>query len=211
MVNEHFLDLLRLAKAQDPDSDAVIFFDKLLKNCSIDSEFTIKDQDCHDHSNILENNSNPEIANDAIDAIKEDNLLTLMKLGMADDVNLNYDIRSQLSIAFKHQEPMRSSRYYVATIFMKYDDVVQDENDKKDKYDLIESINDILDRKATSSDLEYLGDVVACIDSVDTSYNSEDECYEIELTGFKYAIEAVLSKAVNDGEIKLDDNWKESL
>lgn len=108
-------------------------------------------------------------------------------------------------------EDLKLDNEYSVTLTFIAKDINQDDSDTRTGADLIEIIETVLDRTATYENSPTMGTVDVKIDLVDVTYDKEDKVYHITLTGFKYAIEAVLAKAEEDKEFNLDENWREYL
>jgi hypothetical protein len=209
MSAQYFHELLKLAADNEPNAESVLFFQRLLEKTELQSNCSLKDLQCN-RTTELQEQDDPEVVNLILKAIYNKDHLSLNKLGVCDYIPLEHRIQTQFNLNFSQAEIHHISDEHQVSLRFVASDIIQNK-EAITGYDLIDTIENILDRVATSEDDKKLGDMHLRIDSVDVTYDKVDDCYDIILTGFKHAIEAVLEKAQRDGELELDNNWRRYL
>lgn len=95
-----FIELLEDARKQNSESESVKVFDKLINNFNFNVNSTIKDVECNDSNNVFYNDTDALSIFEAIDNLKSGNIQKAIEVGVSDNIELNYDLNSNISICF---------------------------------------------------------------------------------------------------------------
>ncbi len=102
-LNQSLVELVSLAKKQNPNAESVRVFERLLNYYQIDSESTIKDVECSVEQNVYENSDSPLDIKEIVNCLRTNNFNYAVDKGLSNDTNLNHELTENININFTSQ------------------------------------------------------------------------------------------------------------
>jgi hypothetical protein len=202
------VQLVKEAKQANPESEAVKTFEYFLDRMSLTVESTLKDVECNSSNNVYEND---EMAQDIIkvrEALESGDVLQARHLGLLSNTRLDNDIESRLTITFSNHDVYDIEENEELGLVIDFSDITCGEFEDRN---MVQVVEDALKLTVTDSDIPYLAGQTAKIKDVYVDCEELDEQVTVELSGYRYALKAVVQHAINKGVFKVKEGWDEDL
>lgn len=200
-----FIQLLDEAKAANPDSEAVEFFDSLVQRFGVESSSRMQDIECSNNSVVFEaygDQSSSLLT--VLNALEDGDSLAAFQAGLSNNTEFGYDLNAEFKLSFSLQKYFDICAEEEFIFYVDCDKVRGSQND--DKMFILSSMN----RTLTGHDVAFLGSETAKLASVAVDFEEAESAldvsqFKVTLTGYKHAIRAAMLWAVESDIVVIED------